>query len=106
MSQVPLTFHPSSLNRQPAGAVEAVVEPNPQPPTPNPPQSPAHNSDFPPLTFDLRSAGAVEAVVETMRAHLGGSKVDIQVQGYLAHKKQHPLLGPPQDPRYSPTVGF
>ena len=28
------------------------------------------------------------------------------VQGYLAHKKQPPSLGPPKDPRYSPTVGF
>ena len=27
-------------------------------------------------------------------------------QGYLAHKKQPPPLGPPLDPRYSPTVGF
>ena len=27
------------------------------------------------------------------------------VQGYLAHKKQPPLLGPLYDPRYSPTVG-
>ena len=27
------------------------------------------------------------------------------VQGYLAHKKQPPPLGPPQGPRYSPTVG-
>ena len=27
------------------------------------------------------------------------------VQGYLAHKKQPPPLGPPYDPRYSPTVG-
>ena len=29
----------------------------------------------------------------------------LRVQGYLAHKKQPPLLGPPWDPRYSPTVG-
>ena len=27
------------------------------------------------------------------------------LQGYLAHKKQPPPLGPPHDPRYSPTVG-
>ena len=27
------------------------------------------------------------------------------VQGYLAHKKQPPPLGPPCDLRYSPTVG-
>ena len=27
------------------------------------------------------------------------------LQGCLAHKKQTPLLGPPQDPRHSPTVG-
>jgi len=26
-------------------------------------------------------------------------------QGYLAHKKQRSPLGPPYDPRYSPTVG-
>ena len=26
-------------------------------------------------------------------------------QGYLAHKKLPPPLGPPYDPRYSPTVG-
>ena len=26
------------------------------------------------------------------------------LQGYLAHKKQPPPPGPPQDPRYSPTV--
>ena len=29
----------------------------------------------------------------------------VYVQGYLAHNKQLPLLGPPQSPRYSPTVG-
>ena len=28
-----------------------------------------------------------------------------QVQGYLAHKKQPPPLGPPYDLGYSPTVG-
>ena len=27
------------------------------------------------------------------------------LQGYLAHKKDPPSLGPPQDPRFSPTVG-
>ena len=27
------------------------------------------------------------------------------LQGYLAHKKQPPPLGPPKDPRHSPTVG-
>ena len=27
------------------------------------------------------------------------------VQGYLAHKKTHPPLGPPLDPRHRPTVG-
>ena len=27
------------------------------------------------------------------------------VQGYLAHKKTPPSLGPPQDPRHRPTVG-
>jgi len=27
------------------------------------------------------------------------------LQGCLAHKKQPPPLGPPKDPRYSPTVG-
>ena len=27
------------------------------------------------------------------------------LQGYLAHKKQPPPLGPPYDPRHSPTVG-
>ena len=29
----------------------------------------------------------------------------IPVQGYLAHKEQPPSLGPPYNPRYSPTVG-
>ena len=28
------------------------------------------------------------------------------LQGYLAHKKQHRPLGPPCDPSYSPSVGF
>ena len=28
-----------------------------------------------------------------------------RLQGYLAHKKQPPPLGPPWDPRYSPHVG-
>ena len=28
------------------------------------------------------------------------------LQGYLAHKKQPPSLGPPYGPRHSPTVGF
>ena len=28
-----------------------------------------------------------------------------QLQGYLAHKKQRPPLGPPKGPRHSPTVG-
>ena len=27
------------------------------------------------------------------------------LQGYFAHKKQPPSLGPPQDPKYSPAVG-
>ena len=27
------------------------------------------------------------------------------LQGYLAHKKQPPPLGPPQEPRHGPTVG-
>ena len=27
------------------------------------------------------------------------------LQGYLAHKKSAPPLGPPYDSRYSPTVG-
>ena len=27
------------------------------------------------------------------------------VQGYLAHEKHHPSLGPPYGPRHSPTVG-
>ena len=27
------------------------------------------------------------------------------LQGYLAHKKQPPLLGPPQGPGHIPTVG-
>jgi hypothetical protein len=29
----------------------------------------------------------------------------INIQGYPAHKKQPPPLGPPYDPRYSPTGG-
>jgi len=28
-----------------------------------------------------------------------------RLQGYLAHEKQPPPLGPPKDLRYSPTVG-
>ena len=28
-----------------------------------------------------------------------------RLQGHLAHKKQPPPLGPPQDPGFSPTVG-
>ena len=28
-----------------------------------------------------------------------------EVQGYLAHKKHPPSLGPPYDPRRSPIVG-
>ena len=28
------------------------------------------------------------------------------LQGYLAHKKQRPPLGPPSGPRHRPTVGF
>ena len=36
----------------------------------------------------------------------GPSKPDsVALQGYLAHKKQQPPLGPPQGPRYSLTVG-
>jgi len=36
--------------------------------------------------------------------------IDVQtsctpLQGYLAHKKRRPPLGPPQGPRHSPTVG-
>ena len=27
-----------------------------------------------------------------------------RLQGYLAHKEQPPPLGPPSDPRYSPTL--
>ena len=30
----------------------------------------------------------------------------VRVHGCLAHKKQPLPLGPPYDPRYSPTVGF
>jgi hypothetical protein len=28
-----------------------------------------------------------------------------RIQGYLAHKKQTTLPGPPKDPRHRPTVG-
>ena len=33
------------------------------------------------------------------------STASVGVQGYLAHKKQPPPLGPPQDPGYTGTVG-
>ena len=34
--------------------------------------------------------------------HLCGCRT---LKGYLAHKKQHPTLGPPYGPRQSPTEG-
>ena len=35
-----------------------------------------------------------------------GPMISLDVQGYLAHEKQHPLPGPPYEPRYSsPAVG-
>ena len=39
-----------------------------------------------------------------MRSDGGGHSI-LRVQGYLAHTKQHPPLGPPKGPRHSPTVG-
>jgi len=38
-------------------------------------------------------------------AAAAGREMIKQVQGYLAHKKHPPSLGPPQGPRHSPTVG-
>ena len=35
----------------------------------------------------------------------GLRKKSFSVQGYLAHKKEPPPLGPPYDPRYRPTEG-
>jgi len=37
--------------------------------------------------------------------HLLGRSGQQVLEGYLGHKKQAPLLGPPCDPRYTPTVG-
>jgi len=34
-----------------------------------------------------------------------GAEPAVTLQGYLAHKKPPPPLGPPQDRRHSPTVG-
>ena len=33
------------------------------------------------------------------------TRVQGRTQGYLAHKKQPPFLGPPQGPRHIPAVG-
>ena len=46
----------------------------------------------------LDSEGGDAGVVQT--------QVLGRVQGYLAHKKKPTLLGPFEDPRHRPTVGF
>ena len=50
-----------------------------------------------------------EGHVAGVRVGLGEQGVETPVtgflQGYLAHKKPPPPLGPPQGPRHSPTVG-
>ena len=50
---------------------------------------------------------ALEGHESAYSVMLMGSVVQIgtRIQGYLAHKKQRPSLGPPYDLRYSPTVG-
>ena len=40
------------------------------------------------------------------RLRYRGGLLEIQVQGYLAHKKLRPPLRSPSGPRHSPTVGF
>ena len=35
----------------------------------------------------------------------GLTGIETKVQGFFAHKKQHPPLGPPWDPRYGPALG-
>ena len=59
-------------------------------------------------TFFCRSSflgcvrrGGIFRVI-TQRGPGGSSEL---TQGYLAHKKEPPTLGPPQDPRHSPTAG-
>ena len=52
-----------------------------------------------PTYFTRKNAGP-----EFLEPQVASPRPD-SMQGYLAHKKQPPPLGPPYDPRYSPTVG-
>ena len=49
--------------------------------------------------------GVVAASDEHVREVKSGRLAMVKVQGYLAHKKQPPPLGPPYDPTCNPTVG-
>jgi len=55
------------------------------------------------MTSDTSPAGRLFEEGKRLRA--GVLKHD-GTQGYLAHKKQPPPLGPTQGPRHSPAVGW
>ena len=51
------------------------------------------------------AAGCIEQLLATQRKDpprpvWGRAALQVSIQGYLAHKKQHPTLGPPQGPRH------
>jgi len=62
-----------------------------------------HSVNFP-RTMSQSGKGLQPQILETPRISLF-SHGWYHLQGYLAHKKQPPPPGPPQDPRYSPAVG-
>ena len=68
----------------------------------------ANNGEF----LAKRSCGGVVATRRTEPIYLqkapcaviGKHRRGVRVQGFLAHRKTHPSLGPPQDPRHRPTA--
>ena len=59
-----------------------------------------------PLEHDILAGGRGQAPRLHPAGERGGGVRAIPIQGYLAHNKPPPPLGPPQGPRHIPTVGF
>ena len=61
-------------------------------------------SDMPVRRIDAMR-GRASAEFKTSGSHPAQPARVEELQGYLAHKKRHPPLGPPYVPRHSPKVG-
>ena len=71
------------------------------------PQNGSNNEETAPRTRTgyPHEGPSVGCKAESSRASSAARVEEVAVQGYLAHKKHPPSLGPPQGPRHSPVVG-